>query len=64
MVYKRGAFVAGQLAMVVEAGKDARAMLRCHVYSSEEEMEELLHTVRVAKEFEKLLEEHKKKNGL
>jgi hypothetical protein len=64
MVYKKGAFVAGQLAMVVEAGRNARAILRGHEYSSEEERQELLHTVKVAKDFEKLLEEHKKKNGL
>jgi hypothetical protein len=60
MVYKRGAFVAGQLQTVVNEGKRAKAMLRNHEYSSEEERLRLLHTVRVAKGFEKLLEEHKR----
>jgi hypothetical protein len=61
MVYKKSAFVAGQLQTVVNEGKNARLMLRNHEYTSEEERQKLLRVVKVAKYFEKLLEAPKRK---
>jgi hypothetical protein len=64
MVYRKGAFVAGQLQMVINTGKRAEKRLAKRDYHGNVEKAELLRDVEVGKKYEKMLEEHKKKNGL
>jgi predicted site-specific integrase-resolvase len=64
MVFKEGAFVAGQMAMVVKTGKDAEKILRARISLTEEEKENLTRQVETGKIWAKALEEHKKKYGL
>jgi len=40
-VYKKGAFVAGQLSIVVKAGKDAEKLLEARIPLTEEERADL-----------------------
>jgi hypothetical protein len=60
---RSGAFAIGMLQTVVNEGKNARAMLRNHEYDTEEERQQLLHTIKQAKPFEAILEAAKKRNG-
>ena len=64
MVYKKGAFVAGQIAIVVKAGKDAERMLRSRLPLTEDEKDKLNASVNLGKEYEGRLEKHKKNMGL
>ena len=61
---RSGAFALGMLASVVEESRNARAMLRNHEYSSEEERLALMETVKHAKPFEEMLKNAKEKGGL
>jgi hypothetical protein len=64
MVYKSGAFAAGQMAMVVKAGKVAEARLRAGDYANMEEKNRLMVQVETGKDWERMLEKHKKAHGL
>lgn len=64
MVFKKGAFVAGQLSMGISVGKRAEEMLKSGVYSSEAERLELEGEVKNGKALEALLEKHRNDNGL
>jgi hypothetical protein len=62
-VYKKGAFVAGQLSIVIKAGRDAQGSLASCTLSNEERAS-LKASVKLGKEYEARLEKHRKDNGL
>jgi hypothetical protein len=62
--YHRGAFVAGQLSIVIKAGEDAQKLLRSRIPLTEEEKADLRREVETGKIFEEKLERHRKQNGL
>ena len=64
MVYKSGAFAAGQMQVVINIGKATESRLTKRDYHSNVEKAELLWEVEVGKEFEKMLCEHKRRYGL
>jgi hypothetical protein len=64
LVYKRGAFVAGQLQIVAEVGRRAQKLLDAHQYEDEAERKTLATQVKTGRIFEKKLETHRKRNGL
>ena len=64
MVYKSGAFAAGQMQVVINIGKKAERRLAKRGYHGNVEKAELEREVAVGKSFEKDLEEHKKIHSL
>lgn len=64
LVYKRGAFVAGQLSIVIKAGRDAQRLLTSSIPLSEDERANLRASVERGKEYKGRLEKHRKDNGL
>lgn len=62
MVYKRGAFAAGQMQKVVTTGKRAENLLKAGAYSSEAERLELEGDVLAGKRYEKMLEDWRRNN--
>ena len=64
LVYKKGAFVAGQLSIVIKAGKDAERMLRSRLPLTEDEKQALVIQVETGRIFERKLEAHREKMEL
>ena len=64
MVYKSGAFAAGQMQIVINIGKKAERRLAKRDYHGNVEKAELGRAVEIGASFEKLLERHIKENGL
>ena len=64
MVYKRGAFAAGQMQVVINIGKAAERRLAKRDYHSNVEKAELEREVEVGRGFAEELERHKKAHGL